>query len=667
MAGDLTPAVVTALGGDGTRISAAIRDSMWDDDEFFTINRVNAQIQLKQPLDFERRPPGGKYIVVVRAADPSVDLTADPPAGFDDLVVIITATDENDDPKLTGRVELTIDENALVNAFAGNTQEILGPIEAVIDGTADQAQRTAEETAVNRYTFSDPDAQDGFARWELRGDDAASFLLVQTVGRLLEFREPPDYENPADTDGDNVYKVTMWTTDNVGARFELDICVTVRNVNEVGKVTLYDNNDIELGQPYEGKRVRAEVTDPDGGFRLRHKVVHVVDSWAWQKHQNPPAVINEDTEWGVSIGGKNLYTPVADDIGWFLRATAMYKDNAPDLPMDPPVAHTNGVYTARAVTKHAVLQVDQNRSPEFPEESETRYIAENSPSTTYVDEPLPTATDPDGGVLTYELMDDKGGLFQLVMVDADGVPSDDGAVLPMKGMTPVLQIRVAPLAAGDVDANFGTEFDHENGHFSSHVVEITVSDDGGHTDTLTVNIMVTDRNEAPEMPRAAPPGPSISGRSSVDVMEGHTGMVATYMVLRSDATATWTLTGDDRSAFNIGQSDGMLTFGATPDFGNPADADRDNTYEITVNAAIAGGDPLIMDVTITVTDVMDEAMPPSGTELERLIAEYDTSGNGTIEKEELFNAINEYLFGPWDSLGYTKAGLFALINEYLFG
>ena len=42
--------------------------------------------------------------------------------GLDDVVVIITATDENDAPKLTGRVELSIDENADVNAFAGNTE-----------------------------------------------------------------------------------------------------------------------------------------------------------------------------------------------------------------------------------------------------------------------------------------------------------------------------------------------------------------------------------------------------------------------------------------------------------------------------------------------------------------------------------------------------------------
>ena len=281
----------------------------------------------------------------------------------------------------------------------------------------------------------------------------------------------------------------------------------------------------------------------------------------------------------------------------------MYVDNAPDL---------DEVYTVRAVTKHAVLQVDQNRSPEFPEESVTRLIAENSPSTTYVDVPLPRATDPDGGVLTYELTDDNDGLFQLVMVDDNGVPMDDGADPPMKGMppTPVLQIRVAPLVADGVDANFGTEFDHEDEDLNSYVLEITVSDDGDHTDTLTVNIMVTDRNEAPETPRAAPLGPSISGAGSVDVEEGHTGMVATYSIRGSDATATWTLTGNDSSDFTLNRSTGELNFRATPDFGNPADADRNNTYEITVNAAIADGDPLSMDVTITVTDVMEPNRAP---------------------------------------------------------
>ena len=88
-----------------------------------------------------------------------------------------------------------------------------------------------------------------------------------------------------------------------------------------------------------------------------------------------------------------------------------------------------------------------------------------------------------------------------------------------------------------------------------------------------------------------------------------TDAVATYRDCgprRADeATVTWSLTGDDRSDFNIGRSDGMLTFRATPDFENPADNGGDNTYEITVNAAIAGGDPLSMDVTVNVTNEDD--------------------------------------------------------------
>ena len=189
--------------------------------------------------------------------------------------------------------------------------------------------------AVNRYTFSDEDTQDGFESWNLIGPDAASFRLVQTEGRLLEFRDSPDYENPTDADGDNVYKVTMWTTDGNGGRFELEICVTVQNVNEAGAMTLYDTDDTELVQPYEGQTVRAEVTDPDGGFRLRHEVVQVVNAWQWHKHVNPPATTAELTgTLRLSVRLQTSTSPEEEDIGFFLRATATYIDNAPDIEED---------------------------------------------------------------------------------------------------------------------------------------------------------------------------------------------------------------------------------------------------------------------------------------------------------------------------------------------
>ena len=49
-----------------------------------------------------------------------------------------------------------------------------------------------------------------------------------------------------------------------------------------------------------------------------------------------------------------------------------------------------------------------------------------------------------------------------------------------------------------------------------------------------------------------------------------------------------------------------------------------------------------------------------------LIARYDANGNGTIEKNEVINAINDYLFGEGDE-AISKSDVIKLINLYLFG
>ena len=96
----------------------------------------------------------------------------------------------------------------------------------------------------------------------------------------------------------------------------------------------------------------------------------------------------------------------------------------------------------------------------------------------------------------------------------------------------------------------------------------------------------------------------------------------------------------------------------------------DTGYYLRVMATYtdAVGTDMAMEYSMP-TMMVGEAMPPGGTELERLIARYDTSGDGNIDKGELFEAIDGYLgfgSGPsWDSEGYTKKGLFDLIDSYL--
>ena len=84
--------------------------------------------------------------------------------------------------------------------------------------------------------------------------------------------------------------------------------------------------------------------------------------------------------------------------------------------------------TAEATAAHAVLEVeDLKRPPEFSEETATRMVAENAPSTTFVGEPLSLPMDPDdpqGVGLMYSLEDSDNGsedtaFFELFEVDPD--------------------------------------------------------------------------------------------------------------------------------------------------------------------------------------------------------------------------------------------------------
>ena len=93
--GDVMPDGVTAPADE---VAAAA------DAAAFDIDKATGQITVAQELDFESRgtPDDGKYVVVVMVTDPS-NLG-------DSIVVVITAEDINEDPVLSGRPELTINE-----------------------------------------------------------------------------------------------------------------------------------------------------------------------------------------------------------------------------------------------------------------------------------------------------------------------------------------------------------------------------------------------------------------------------------------------------------------------------------------------------------------------------------------------------------------------------
>ncbi|MCB1500149.1 MAG: VCBS repeat-containing protein [Bauldia sp.] len=178
---------------------------------------------------------------------------------------------------------------------------------------------------------------------------------------------------------------------------------------------------------------------------------------------------------------------------------------------------------------------------------------ENTP----VDGAVPAASDVDGTIDHYVLVDDvaKGSLT----FNSDGTFSfdPDGAF--------------EALGSGDNDA---VSFTYK-----------AVDNDGGESATQTVTITVSGVNDAGGGggPNAAP---VITSASAFAVTENTTAVGKATATDADGDTVTFSIAGgDDALLFKIDPSTGALSFKAAPDYEAPADADGNNSYELTVRAS----------------------------------------------------------------------------------
>ena len=116
-------------------------------------------------------------------------------------------------------------------------------------------------------------------------------------------------------------------------------------------------------------------------------------------------------------------------------------------------------------------------------------------------------------------------------------------------------------------------------------------------------------------------------------------------------TLTYTLGGDDAGSFAIDAGTGQITVGA----GTTLDYGARPAYAVSVTATDPSGYSAAIAVTITVTD----------DDLGVIGSRYDADNDRVIDKDEVLEAINDYLFGGGDE-AISKAEVIELINAYLF-
>ena len=97
-----------------------------------------------------------------------------------------------------------------------------------------------------------------------------------------------------------------------------------------------------------------------------------------------------------------------------------------------------------------------------------------------------------------------------------------------------------------------------------------------------------------------PSGGAGAATSEIEIDEGVTA-VTTFT---ADENVTWSISGGaDAGRFDIDPVAGVLTFKVAPDFENPTDSDRNNTYIVTIRAVDAAGNESFQTLTVTIGNV----------------------------------------------------------------
>ncbi len=134
------------------------------------------------------------------------------------------------------------------------------------------------------------------------------------------------------------------------------------------------------------------------------------------------------------------------------------------------------------------------------------------------------------------------------------------------------------------------------------MIEVTATDAAGNSAVQTITVAVGNVDDTAPL-IGGPSGDAGAASADVTVEEGS----RTVTRLTSDEPVTWRIAGgDDQGQFDIAP-DGTITFVSPPDFENPADSDRNNSYVLIVEAQDADGNVASQTITVTIANVDDTA------------------------------------------------------------
>ena len=503
--------------------------------------------------------------------------------------------------------------------------------------------------------------------YQLGGTDQAAFDFDAST-RTLSFKANPDFETPADADGQNDYQVSITAADADYSASQ-DIAISVADVNdEAPRFTSLSSQAVDYTEVSVGEIIyTATATDADAGDQI-----------------------------SFTLGGADASYFIFNGSNGWLAFNQL--PDLEDVPEDTGIAYELTITATDLANNSSVLDLtirlvdDTGSSPEFDQASANIAVDENTADSFYT----AVATDVDvGDTLTYSLtgidadhftIDPSGGQLAFNSAPDYEAPADYGAnnvyelsvaatdsigkqaqqsltitVINLNDNSPQFDLTsdsfdisenttaVTTIAASDADGDDLTfsltnttdssffslgsssgvlafasapdfEYAQDSNTDNTYELELSVFD-GSHTTTESVSVTVTNVDEAPSF---------ASANESLSVSE-NTGD-AVYQAQATDpeqATLSYSASGTDAGLFDLDSASGVLSFKATPDFEAPIDSGADNVYELSISAS-DGANSASQALTITVTNV-NEAPSFASTSVNLDTAENNSNFSYIVE------------------------------------
>ena len=472
------------------------------DEDDFAIGETGV-LAFASPPNYESPTDSGRdnvYEVTVAARDDA--------SNSGTLDVVVTVTDQNEGPEISGQQSLSFTENQ--------------PTDLVLA----------------TYTATDPeDPSASITRWSLTGTDAGDFTIGES-GQLT-FRNVPNYERPADSGRDNVYNLTVRASDGRNYGY-LEVTVTVEDVNEAPTITTTSKTAFSYRENGTATIYTFKATDPERS------------AIAW------------------SVSG-------TDEDDFTIGETGVLSFANPPNYESPADSGRDNVYEVTVVARGdasnsgtldvVVTVTDQNEGPEISGQQSLSFTENQATERVLATYTATDPEDPSASITRWSLTGTDAGDFTI-------------------GESGQLTFRNVP--------NY--ERPADSGRDNVYNLSVRASD-GRNYGYLEVTVTVEDVNEAPTI--------TTISRAPFTYRENGKATLHTFRATDPERSAiTWSVTGTDRDDFTISET-GVLAFASPPDYESPTDSDRDNVYEVTVEARDDVFNTGTLQITITVINLTD--------------------------------------------------------------